>query len=87
MNKILFYFLKLFEFCVLIASETGLLLVVKLRRNVMLMYSGVKIIHQVMRDAVKSPNKKIDYSTLFFSTYKFNNFFDNFLFFSISCAQ
>ena len=31
---------------VLSASETGLLLVVKLRRNVVMMCAGVKIMHQ-----------------------------------------
>ena len=38
-------------FCVLSASKTGLLLVVKLRRNVAMMGASVKILHQVMRDA------------------------------------
>ena len=33
-------------FCVFSASETGLLLVVKLGRNVVLMRAGVKIMHQ-----------------------------------------
>ena len=32
--------------CVLSASETGLLLVVKLERNVVMMRAGVKIMHQ-----------------------------------------
>ena len=32
--------------CVLSASETGLLLVVKLGRNVVMMRAGVKIMHQ-----------------------------------------
>ena len=40
--------------CVLSASETGLLLVVKLGRNVVMMREVVKI----MRDAVKLPIKK-----------------------------
>ena len=38
-------------FCVFSASETGLLLVVKLGRNVVMMRVGVKIMLQVMRDA------------------------------------
>ena len=33
-------------FCVLSASETGLLLVVKLGRDVVMMRAGVKIMHQ-----------------------------------------
>ena len=33
-------------FCVLSASETGLLLVVKLGRNVVMMRAGVNIMHQ-----------------------------------------
>ena len=33
-------------FCVLSASKTGLLLVVKLGRNVVMMRAGVKIMHQ-----------------------------------------
>ena len=33
-------------FCVLSASETGLLLVVKLGRNVVMMRAGVEIMHQ-----------------------------------------
>ena len=37
-------------FFVLNASETGLLLVVKLGRNVVMMRAGVKIIYQVMGD-------------------------------------
>ena len=41
-------------FCVLSASETGLLLVVKLERNVVMMRAGVKIMHQNMRDARKT---------------------------------
>ena len=41
-------------FCVLSASETGLLLVVILRRNVAMMPAGVKIVHQVMRNDRKS---------------------------------
>ena len=32
------------------ASETGLLLVVKLRHNVVIMCTGVKILHQVLRE-------------------------------------
>ena len=32
-------------FCILSASETGLLLVVKLGRNVVMMRAGVKIMH------------------------------------------
>ena len=34
-------------FCVLSASEAGFLLVVKLRRNVVMMTAGVKIVQQV----------------------------------------
>ena len=45
-------------FCVFNASETGLLLMVKLRRNVGMMCTGCKIMHQVMHD-VKLLNKKI----------------------------
>ena len=43
-----------FVFCVLSASETGLLLMVKLGRNVVMMHAGVKIMHQVMRNARKT---------------------------------
>ena len=38
-------------FCVLSASETGLLLVVKLGHNVLIMRAGVKLMHQVMSNA------------------------------------
>ena len=38
------------KFCVLCSAyETGLLLVVKLKRNVVMMRAGVKIMHQIMQ--------------------------------------
>ena len=42
----------LIDFFVLSASETELLLVVKLRCNDMMMRAGIKIMHQVMFDAL-----------------------------------
>ena len=45
-------------FFVLSASETGLLLVVKLGRNVVMMRVGVKIMQQSNAAVVKLPNKK-----------------------------
>ena len=46
-------------FFVLSASETGLLFVVKLGRNVVMMRAGVKIMHQDnFATAVKLPSKK-----------------------------
>ena len=37
--------------CIFNASETGLLLVAISKRNVVMMRGGVRIMHQIMRDA------------------------------------
>ena len=45
------YIILMYSQLTLRASETGLLLVVKLRRNVVMMSVGVKLMHEVLRVA------------------------------------